>query len=237
MTDPLRLRELLTPGDPALANAYQILQQTFPASELVRAADFLRAMTARAAGAWSQLLWHIVVGERGSLLSGVVTGTYLAALNIGFVGYLAVDPTQRSRGLGHRLRRSLIELFDGDAWHFHGRPAEAVVGEVEPDNPWLERLIRDHGAIALDLPYHQPSVRPGEPEVPLVLYYQPLLGRRTSLPVSEVRQLLFGIWHHAYRVVTPFSSPVFREMMRALAGREVVGPIRPPPEPVSAPHG
>ncbi|HTK56956.1 MAG TPA: GNAT family N-acetyltransferase [Gemmatimonadales bacterium] len=230
MPDPLRLRELLTPGDPALARAYQILQETFPTSELIRAAEFLRAMTERAAGAWNDLLWHVVVGERGSLLNGVVTGTYLAALNVGFVSYLAVDPKQRSRGIGHRLRRSLIELFDGDAWHFHGRPAEAVVGEVEPHNPWLQRLIREQGAIALDVPYRQPSIRPGEPTVPLVLYYQPLQGRRTSLPVQEVRQILFGIWHHAYRIVTPFSDPEFREMMRALAGRDVVGGIQRPLE-------
>lgn len=231
MPAPLRLRELLAPGDPALTRAYQILQKTFPASELVRAAEFLRTMSERAAGAWNDWLWHVIVGERGKELKGVVTGTYLPALNVGFVGYLAVEPALRSRGLGDTLRRTLVQLFDGDAWHFHGRRVEAVVGEVEPDNPWLGRLVRDHGAIPLDIPYHQPSIRPGEPAVPLVLYYQPLTGRRTTLPVLEVRHLLFGIWHHAYRIVTPFAHPTFRDMMHALAGREVVG-ARPVPEPM-----
>lgn len=236
MPDPTRLRELLAPGDPALARAYQILQQTFPTSELVRAAEFLRVLSERAAGAWNDLLWHVVVGERGSLLEGVVTGTYLAALNVGFVGYLAVEPELRSQGLGAKLRRNLVQLFDGDAWHFHGRRVEAVVGEVELDNPWLARLVAEQGAIPLDIPYRQPAVRPGGSEVPLVLYYQPLTGRRTSLPVQEVRHLLFGIWHHAYRIVTPFTHPTFREMMHALAGREVVGP-RSIPGPVGASHG
>lgn len=233
MPDRLQLRELRTPEDPALVRAYRMLQSTFPASELVRAAEFLRAVTERAAGAWNDWLWHVVVGERGSLLEGVASGTYLAALNVGFIGYLAVDSATRSRGIGATLRRNLIRLFDGDAWHFHRRRLEAVVGEIEPDNPWLARLVTTQGAIPLDVPYHQPSVRPGGPEVPLVLYYQPLTGRRASLPVAEVRQLLFGIWHHAYRIVTPFGHPTFREMMHSLAGRDVVG-ARPLPEMESA---
>lgn len=233
MPSPLRLRELLAPGDPALWRAYSILQRTFPTSELVRAAEFLRAMTEKATGAWHDLIWHMIVGERGSFLEGVATGTYLASINVGFVGYLAVDQEHRSQGIGDRLRQSLVELFDGDAWHMHGRRLEAVVGEIEPDNPWLTRLVRDHGAIPLDVPYAQPPLRPGEPEVPLVLYYQPLTSRRRALPVEEVRQLLYGIWHRAYRVVNPFEHPTFRAMIRGLAGREVIG-AAPVAEPAAA---
>src|ERR1043165_2794553 len=96
MSDPLHLRELLDPADPAVLRAYRILQSTFPTSELLRAAEFVRAIAERPAGSWNAMLWRAVVGERGSLLDGVAMGTYLPSLNVGFIGYLAVDPDQRT---------------------------------------------------------------------------------------------------------------------------------------------
>jgi GNAT superfamily N-acetyltransferase len=225
MPPRLRLRELLAPGDPAVQRAYRMLQETFPTSELIRAAEFVRAITERAAGAWSDLLWHAVVGERGPRMEGIATGTYLASLNVGFIGYLAVDQQRRAKGLGHQLRDTLLELFDGDAWRLLGRRVDAVVGEVEPDNPWLVTLVQRHQAIPLDIPYHQPPLRAKGPEVPLVLYYQPLAIPRQALPVAEVRQLLYSIWRYAYKVANPFGEETFRRMMQSLVGREEVGPM------------
>jgi GNAT superfamily N-acetyltransferase len=223
MSDPLHLRELLEPADPAVRRAYRILQRTFPTSELIRAAEFVSALTQRAAGAWHDLIWHAVVGERGSLLDGVATGTYLASLNVGFIGYLAVDPTRRARGVGARLRNTLVELFDGDAWRLLGRQVDAVVGEVEPHNPWLTTLVEKHGAIPLDIPYRQPSLHPAGEEVPLVLYYQPITWPRLALPAREVRLLLEGIWRFGYKIARPFEHPGFQEMVSALDGRAWIG--------------
>ena len=100
------------------------------------------------------------------------------------------------------------------------------MGEVEADNPWLAKLVKEHGAIALDIPYYQPSVRPGTDPVPLVLYYQPLKRIREALPSGEVVSLLYSIWRHAYKVARPWQDPLFREMLDAIAGREEI-PGRP----------
>ena len=223
MTDPLRFRELLHPGDPTLVKAYRILKHSFPSSELVRLADFLGTLTVRAAGFWADLLWHVIVVEQGRFLTGVVTGAYLTAMNVGFIGYLAVDRALRTQGLGHRLRNRLLDVFQRDAWRRRHAAVSAVVGEIEADNPWLGTLVREHHAIALDLPYFQPPVRPGAEAVPLVLYYQPLGERRTSLPTLEVGALLYHIWRHAYQVVRPWQDPLFVEMLEAIAGRDEIG--------------
>ena len=219
----LRLSEIVHPGDPAFPEAYALLQRVFPASELVRAQEFLRSLRERAAGVWTDLLWHMVIGERGPQLLGVATGSYLGSLNVGLIGYLAVRPGSRSVGLGPRLRSKLLRVFDGDARRLHGRPCDALIGEVEPDNPWLRRLVRHHHAIPLDLPYCQPPVRPTELEVPLVLYYQPLHRTRKRLPVGEVRRLLYAIWRRGYRIASPLEDARFRRMLRALEGRRWVG--------------
>jgi len=235
--DRLRLRELVHSADPAFRRAYQILKRTFPPSELVAAADFLRTLRERAAGVWTDFLWHMVVGERGKSLLGCATGSYLGSLNIGLVGYLAVRGGSRSEGLGPRLRERLRQSFDGDARRQHGHGVDAIIGEVEADNPWLGRLVRYYGAIPLDLPYFQPPVRPSEPLVPLVLYYQPLRKERLRLPVPEVRRILYAIWRRAYRIAAPVEDHRFRTMLKALDGRRWIGAMElPTPHPRAVLH-
>lgn len=224
MTDRLTLRELHHPDDPALLRAYRVLKHSLPTSELVRLVDFLGGVATRAVGFWADLLWHVIVLERGRLLTGVVTGAYLTAINVGFVGYLAVDRTLRARGIGHTLRHRLLDVFQRDARRRHHAAVSAIVGEVEADNPWLAKLVREHRAIALDIPYYQPPVRPGGEAVPLVLYYQPVGEEpRETLPAAEVGALLYQIWRHAYQVVRPWQDPLFAEMLEAVAGREEIG--------------
>ncbi len=218
MTERIELRELFLPGDPAVILAYKLLKQSFPASELIKLADWVARFAWRAAGRVTGLLWHVLVVEQGKLLRGVVTGAYLTAVNIGFIGYLAVDRTLRSQGVGHLLRSRLLDLFQRDARRRHIDGIDAIVGEVEAENPWLAKLVKEHGAIALDIPYYQPSVRPGTEPVPLVLYYQPLRRIRESLPAGEVVDLLYNIWRHAYKIARPWQDPLFREMLDAIAG-------------------
>lgn len=229
MGERLRLRELVHGTDPAFRRAYAILQRSFPSSELVKVADFMRTFRERAAGVWTDFLWHMVVGERGQSLLGCATGSYLGSLNIGVIGYLAVKNGLRSHGLGPRLRERLRHAFDVDARRMHGHGVDAIVGEVEAHNPWLARLVRYYGAIPLDLPYYQPQVRPTEPDVPLVLYYQPLRRGVKRLPEADVRRLLYAIWRRAYRISAPLEHAHFRKMLEALDGRRWIGAMVLPP--------
>jgi hypothetical protein len=229
VTERIEFRELFLPGDPAIILAYKLLKQTFPASELIKLADWVARFTWRTAERVTGLLWHVLVVEQGKLLRGVVTGAYLTAVNIGFIGYLAIDRTLRSQGMGHLLRSRLLDLFQRDARRRHLDGVDAIVGEVEADNPWLAKLVKEHGAIALDIPYKQPSVRPGADPVSLVLYYQPLNRIRESLPAGEVVDLLYNIWRHAYKIARPWQDPLFREMLDAIAGRDEI-PGRPADE-------
>ena len=229
MAERLRLHEIVHSADPAFRRAYALLRATFPPAELVPSADFLRTLRERTAGVWTDFLWHMVVGERGKTLLGCATGSYLGSLNIGLVGYLAVKSGVRSGGLGPKLRERLRQSFDGDAQRQHGHGVDAIIGEVEADNPWLARLVRYYGAIPLDLPYFQPPVGPAQPEVPLVLYYQPLRRERHRIPVPEVRRLLYAIWRRAYRIAAPLEDRRFRTMLKALDGRRWIGAMELPP--------
>lgn len=206
-------------SDPALAQAHRLLAAALPPHEVVPRREWREALAERSAGVWSDLRWHLLVAERMGRVLGMTSGTFLGSVEVGMIGYLALDPVLRGRGIGARLRTRLRSRFERDAAEFRGRPLAAVVGEVDPDNPWLHYLMSRRGALALDLPYCQPPLRTGEPPHPLVLYYQPLHGRPRSLPVAEVRRLLFAIWRRLYRVARPLQHPVFRRMLRSLQGR------------------
>lgn len=229
----VRIREVQRVDDPGLGRAHRMLARVFPRAELMPVREWRYVLRERMADVWSDLSWHLVVAEQGGRAVGAASGNYLGSLNVGIVGYVAVQPGLRSRGLGPELRRRLRELFVADARAISGRRLEALVGEVHADNPWLHYLVRREGAIALDIPYRQPALGRREDPVPLVLYYQAIRGRRRTLPTVFVRRLLYALWRRAYRIPRPLTDPAFRRMLNALAGRRTVGqrvlprPVRP----------
>lgn len=219
----LRIREIRRPDDAGLARAHRMLARVFPRAELLPVREWRYVLTERMASVWSDLTWHLVVAEQNGRAVGAASGNYLGSLNVGIVGYVAVQPGLRSRGLGPLLRRRLRDLFVRDARAIRGGRLEALVGEVHANNPWLHHLVSREGAIALDLPYRQPALGQREDPVPLALYYQPLRGRRRVVPAPLVRRLLYALWRRAYRIPRPLSDPVFRRMLASLKGRRSIG--------------
>jgi len=215
------------PGDPALRRAHALLRLAFAPDQVVPLKDWRETVRERAGRVWTDLRWHLLVAERRGRVVGMASGTYLGSVNVGMVGYLVLRPSARRLGIGSRLRRRLRELFERDADRLGRAPLAAIVGEVEADNPWLARLVASERALALDIPYAQPSLEPGTGTVPLVLYYQPLGRRITSVPAPMLRRLLYAIWRRIYRVSRPLAHSAFRRMLRALQRRRHVGG-RPP---------
>lgn len=228
MPDRVRVRPVRDAADPALVAAHRLFRAEFEEAELVELKDWRNLLRERSAGLWTDLDWHLLVAERAGRVIAAGTGMYLGNVNVGIIGYIAVLPGARSRGLGPRLRAALRRAFQRDAARIRRRPLDGLVGEVREDNPWLRHLVRRERAIALDFPYFQPSIR-GRRPVPLVLYYQPLTTARRFLPAAFVRRLLYTMWRRPYRVAHPLSRRAFRTMMRALDGRGRIGQRELPP--------
>jgi len=231
---PARVREILTPADPALKAAHRLLGRSFSVHEITPAGDWVQSLRERDQGLWTDFAWHLVVAEVGGRVVGAASGSYLGNVNVGAVGYLVVVPRARALGLGPRMRKRLVSLFERDARRARGLPLAAVIGEVKEDSPWLKTLVRRRGAIALDFPYYQPAIGAQGERVPLVLYYEPLSRPRRFLSAAELRRLLYTLFRRGYRIARPLSRPAFRRMMRALVGRRRIGqrqlvdsPVRP----------
>jgi GNAT superfamily N-acetyltransferase len=220
----IALREITTARDPSLTPAYRLLSRTFPPDERVDRREWTSSLQERSEGMLSDLVWHLIVAEDadGQVL-GLVSGTYLGSVNVGVIGYLAIEEAARSRGLGSRLRARLRRSFAQDAMRLRGEPLDGVIGEVSRSNPWLRTLATREGVILLDFPYVQPSLRDGDAPTSFTLYYESLSRVRSRLPVGELRRILFAIWRRIYRIPRPLDRPAFRRMMRALAGRRTIG--------------
>lgn len=219
----IRVREIRTAKDPAFAPAHRLLRRIFPRAEMMPRRAWIQVLREREQGLWTDLNWHLIVAEREGAVIGAASGSYLGNVNVGIVGYVAVDAAARAKGLGPRLRRALVRGFTRDAKDWNDTDLTAVVGEVHAYNPWLRILVSRHHAIALDFPYFQPALHRGEKPVPLVMYYEPIGAARRWLQVGEVRRLLYTMWRRAYRVANPLSDPNFRRMLRALHGRRRIG--------------
>jgi hypothetical protein len=215
--------EVTSTDDPFFRKAFELLRASFKRVEMAPIRDWRMVMREREEGLWTDTAWHLFVAHRGPQVLGAASGTYLGNVNVGLVGYVALSAAHRSSGLGPRLRRRLGKQFERDAERIAGKRLEAIVGEVDAENPWLRHLVRREGAIALDFEYFQPARGSKRSAIPLVLYYQSLRKPRISIGVPRLRRLLYTMWRRWYRVADPLSKPEFRKMLASLEGRRRIG--------------
>lgn len=220
---------MVDPEDPALREAHRILVRSFAKEERVTLSEWRGTISEKAAGLLTDINWHLMVAEQDGQVVGLASGTYLGNVNIGIIGYLAMSPDIRSKGIGSRLRKHLRRRFESDALRLAGEPLAAIIGEVSSTNPWLRRLAKREHVLLLDFKYYQPSLYEGDKPSPFVLYYESLRGIRQSIPVTELRRILYTMWRRSYRVSRPLDDPAFRAMLRSLEGRRIVGPLPLPP--------
>jgi GNAT superfamily N-acetyltransferase len=217
------IREIVDEHDPAIGPAYALLKRFFARGERVDRNEWIGSLREGAGRLVSDLVWHLLVAERDGEVIGLASGSYLGSFNVGVIGYLAAVPEARVRGLGSRLRERLRVRFVRDAVRIADAPLAAIIGEVSVGNRWLRNLAARPGVILLDFPYYQPSLREDDAPSSFVLYYESLAPRRTRVPVSELRRLLYAVWRRVYRIPRPLDRPAFRLMLRALEGRRTVG--------------
>jgi ribosomal protein S18 acetylase RimI-like enzyme len=154
-------REVLDTIDPDFDRAIELDAAVFPAAERMTREEFVVALEARRAGRMSPDNFRFLVARRAGRILGMCSGRFIERLDLGFVGYLVVDPGVQGQRIGSALRRHLVHGFRRDALLAGLEDLEAVVGEVEADNTWISILVGRRKVLALDVPYAQPPLRPG----------------------------------------------------------------------------
>lgn len=219
----IRIREIVDPADPALTDAYALLKRSFERGERVALREWRDSLNERSHKLLSDNAWHLLIAEQDGRVVGLNSGSYLGNVNLGMIGYLAIEPDVRSRGIGTRLRSRLRAVFERDAMRVTGTKLSGIIGEVSLTNPWLRTLNRRSNVLLLDFPYYQPSLTVDDEPSPFILYFESFDGDRTRMPVAELRKLLYTVWRRVYRVSRPLDRAAFRAMLRNLQSRRYVG--------------
>lgn len=219
------LEEVLDERDPRAEAALGLIAAAFQRPERQPLSELRSEIAEKRLGLLTAMDFHLLVAEGADgSVQGTVAGMYLEGVNAGYVTYLAVDPRFRGKRLAPRLRQALVERFQQDARNAEFDELAWVLGEVQGDSPWLQRLLRTKGAVAFDLHYRHPGVTAeGSPEEH-VLYRQPVGDLRDELPAHLVRRILYAIYRRGYRIPYPLELPGFRAMLEELEHRSAVGP-------------
>jgi GNAT superfamily N-acetyltransferase len=177
---------------PLLGAVYEeLLVPAFPPHELMTRQELGAALE-------SGLLWISAVVREGRP-DGAAVAEWSPGSGVLLLAYLAVRRGVRSSGIGGAL---MDEVRGG--WQERVRPlltlAEiehpaAHTADAERGDPSARlRFYARHGARALDLPYFQPSLRPGAPRVPgmllALLAAAPELAGRPTVPAEPVRAFM-----------------------------------------------
>ncbi len=213
---------------PGFREALRLYNRVFPAKEKIDRRYFIDFLREKRQGFLFPFNVHFLVARKNGRVVGLATGSYLSVVNMGFVGYLASQPSLKGERIGSRLRARLVKEMRRDARASGRDDLEAVMGEVEATNPWLRYLVRSRGALALDLDYQQPALRKETRAVPLVLYIEPISGSLRTLSVRRLRSILYSIFRRVYRVRFPLRDPSLRRIMRSLEGKRSIGGRRLP---------
>lgn len=219
----MRIREIVDPADPALVEAYALLKRSFKPGERVALREWRDSLAERKNKLHTDMAWHLLVAERDGHVVGLNSGSYLGNVNLGMIGYLAIEPDERAQGVGTRLRSRLRSVFERDARRIAKTPLAGIMGEVSMTNPWLRTLNRRSNVLLLDFPYYQPSLTVNDDPSPFILYLESFTGDRSRMSVVELRKLLYAIWRRVYRVSRPLDRVAFRAMLRNLQSRRFVG--------------
>ncbi|WP_405457974.1 GNAT family N-acetyltransferase [Streptomyces sp. NBC_00101] len=169
----------------------ELLVPNFPDHELLTPAS-LRA------GLKAGVLWISAVVRDGRP-DGIAIAEWSPRSRVLLLAYMAVRRDLRSSGIGRTL---MAEIHTG--WQDRVHPL-LTLAEVEhpaahtPDGEHGDQSARlrfyaRHGARVLDVPYFQPSLRPGAPRVPgmvlVLLATAPELADADVLPSAPVREYM-----------------------------------------------
>lgn len=223
----IRIREIVDPKDADLKDAYQLLTTSFRREERVAFRDWVDSLNEKSHQLLADVAWHLLVATQHGRIVGLISGSYLGNVNVGVIGYLTITPEARAGGVGTRLRTRLRERFERDAQRITARPLDAIVGEVSDDNRWLRTLARRPNVLVLDFPYYQPRIHERHQPIRFHLYHESMHRRRSSLPVGELKRILYTMWRRVYRVSRPLDRAAFRTMLRALEDRRTIKGLKP----------
>lgn len=179
----------LTHKSPEFDAAYDVISRDIPPGYL-ETRDFLRnRLRVRDVGPQTEqervlvqdgYTLHLIAAKQANKVIGAVYGHLISRIGpgnrgVGFVTYIAVDPTCRRRGIGTSLIQAVRQAIERDALRLTGQSIFGMVYEIEEEGKeGIEATVGKLGARPLDIVYYQPALRLGYEPERMNLWFQPV---------------------------------------------------------------
>lgn len=162
--------------------------------------------------------FRFLAGFEGKEMVSFATGHYLADVNSGFIVYIVIDPSVRSKGLGAKTLSKMEELLKEDALEAGKLSLESLILETEKaemahtaeekeDCMKRKRFFERNGYIQFEkVNYLQPPLHTGDSSVPLNLYLKTLKG--AEITAIEVKEVVRAIYKEKYYKVNEIDKGV-----------------------------
>jgi len=133
----LRIESVDDHRHPAFTAALKLYDSVFPEKERIGREYFVELLAEKRLGLLEPFNLHFLVARKQGRVVGLATASYLAVVNMGFVGYLAVDPQLKGARIGSRLRARLVAVLrrypfvrlPGDVYFIERLPVRPEAGD------------------------------------------------------------------------------------------------------------
>jgi GNAT superfamily N-acetyltransferase len=227
-TDDVVFREVLDPSDPILPSARSLYESVLDESERIPWEWLERTPERRRQWQPGQWRSHLVVATpraaEGRAI-GFAYGAFIPGYG-GYICYLGVDPSVRSRSTGTKLFQFVMDLI-ADAARSSNLSLPFIIWESHPTGDraiWESRIrlfdkvggLWARGIEMLTPNYMQPDAGP----VPLQIFLRPWDDCRETFDAERIRNAVRDLYKNIYRI--PPEVPMHSSTMQAAVNPRLV---------------
>jgi GNAT superfamily N-acetyltransferase len=183
------LLELRDPEADLAVQAFHLYETSFPIEERTPTDLLIASIRQVARGErFPGCISHFRIAVEDNKVIGISIYSYYQKPRIAFLGYLAIQPDLRGRGLGSWLLERTVEQLSTDAHALGGKSARGMCWEVErpedstspEEQARRERRIdfykRNGAHVLSQIKFTAPPLAEGLPPVPYYLMFMPVPG-------------------------------------------------------------
>lgn len=204
---PVRLvyQEISDPSSPAFQEAYDLYDGEFPDSEKEPLAAFKKWLTNKAEGKLAPDNYHLLAVRKvakGPLVA-IASFHYVAAANIGFLGYLVVAEAWRGAGVGSQVFQEIKTILKEDGRNAGKDYPFGIFTELEwldADDTGTEDRLRfwsKQNTLPLDFDWRYPPLEKGKVSAKMYLAFCPF-SKKDYLDIAEASKVVRAIYHSIY---------------------------------------
>lgn len=182
------------------------LRDYSPADDVAARAIYEASFPPSLRASWSDLIDHrsderfVVLVDGAATTVGIALIRRLGSTGMAFVRYLAVDPTQRDRGLGTRLVAHLREALRTDGIGVLLLDVEEPVGAHAEQDRRRIAFYERCGLMLLDVPGYAPPEHGETGEIVPLLLMGEVLDNGPALTGSRLDEAVRAVLLHRYGV-------------------------------------